>query len=84
MSPSKGLWEIAIESKGRKGIAYLDFSKENLILGHIVKVKTKKNLTKERLSDLSRIDVSTIPLEDALVMGDENAENRVIIFDDPD
>jgi len=84
MAPSKGLWEITIESKGRKGIAYLDFAKENLILGQIVKVKTKKNLTMERILDLSRVDVSTIPLEDALVMGDEKAEKRVIVFDDPD
>ena len=84
ISPSKALWEILSESGGKKGLVYLDFSKKYLIPGPIISIKDRKNLSQERLTELVRIDVSQIPLEDALVMGDPNAPIRIIAFDDPD
>ncbi len=83
-SPVKGLWEIAVESRGQKGIVYIDSSKKYLISGSIVDLKTKANLTQERSIELNKVDVSLIPLDDALVMGDKDAKYRVIVFDDPD
>lgn len=80
----KGLWEIAIETRGQKGIVYIDFSRNNIISGSILDIKTKANLTQERSSELNKVDVSQIPLDDALVMGDKDAKHRVIVFDDPD
>jgi thiol:disulfide interchange protein DsbC len=79
----KGLWEIAIETKGQKGILYLDFSKNYAIFGSILDLKTKANLTQERYIEINKVDVSKIPLDDALVMGDKDAKYRVIVFDDP-
>ncbi|MEC4684203.1 MAG: DsbC family protein [Nitrospirota bacterium] len=84
MSPSRGLWEVSLETRGKKGIAYMDFSKENVIIGQIVKIKTKKNLTQRRLIELNRVDFAQIPLDDALVMGDPDATYKVVVFDDPD
>ncbi|NOZ25009.1 MAG: DsbC family protein [Nitrospirae bacterium] len=84
MSPARGLWEISLETRGKKGIAYMDFSKENVIIGQIVKIKTKKNLTRKRLIELNRVDFSQIPLDDALVLGDPDAAYKVVVFDDPD
>ncbi len=83
-SYTRGLWEIIFVSRGKKGITYLDFPKKNLILGNIINIKSKKNITQERLTELNKVDVSIIPVDDALVMGDKNAKNRVIVFDDPD
>lgn len=80
----KGLWEIAVESKGQKGIVYIDSSKKYFVSGSIVDLKTKANLTQERSIELNKVDVSLIPLDDALVMGDKDAKYRVIIFSDPD
>lgn len=80
----KGLWEIAVETKGQKGIVYVDFSRKNIISGSILDIKTKANLTQERSSEINKVDVSQIPLDDALVMGNKDAKHRVIVFDDPD
>ena len=44
----------------------------------------KKNLTQESLTALNKVDVSQIPLKDSLIMGDEKARIRVIVFTDPD
>lgn len=80
----KGLWEIAIETRGQKGIVYVDYSKKNIISGSVIDIETKTNLTQERSIELNKVDVSVIPLDDALVMGDKDAKRRVIVFDDPD
>jgi thiol:disulfide interchange protein DsbC len=84
LGPVGGLWELAIKARGKKGVAYLDFSKKHIITGAILEVDSKKDLTKRRLYELSRIDVSAIPLENALVLGDEDAEYMAIVFADPD
>jgi len=84
ISPAKALWEVFSEIGSRKGIVYVDFSKKYVFSGTIISIKEKKNLTQERFTELNKIDVSQIPLEDALVMGDPKARIRVIVFDDPD
>jgi thiol:disulfide interchange protein DsbC len=83
-SPVKELWEIAVQSGERKGLLYLDSSKKYFIQGAIIDLKTKANLTQERVSELTKVDTATIPLDDALVMGDKGAKYKVIIFTDPD
>jgi len=84
IAPAKGLWEISLTSRGKKGIAYVDFSLQNIIVGRIVNIKSKVDLTRERMMEIRRVDVSQIELSNALVMGDPGARHRVIVFDDPD
>lgn len=84
MGPVDGVWEVVIEGRGKKGIAYIDFSKEHIITGSVIKLSTKENLTNLKLYDLSKIDTSIIPLEEAIVMGDRDAKYKAIVFDDPD
>ena len=83
-SQVKGFWEVYLESGGRKGLIYVDFPKKHFISGSLLLISEKKNLTQERLMDLNRVDVSQIPLEDALVMGDPKAKIKIVAFDDPD
>jgi thiol:disulfide interchange protein DsbC len=83
-TPVKGLWEVDIESKGRKGLLYVDFSKNYIVSGAIIDIKTKANLTQERFGEINKIDVSQIPLDDAIVIGDKEAKHHIIVFSDPD
>jgi len=53
-------------------------------MGQMVSITEKRNLTQERFTDYNKLDLSQIPLGDALVMGDPQAKYRVIAFDDPD
>lgn len=81
----KGLIEVVLESKGgQKGILYMDSSKKYIVSGSIIDVKTKANFTQERYNEVNKADISKIPLDDALVMGDKDAKYRVIVFDDPE
>lgn len=84
ISPVKGVWEVDLESRGRKAIVYVDFSKKHFFSGALVSTGERKNLTQERLIELNKVDVSQIPLENALILGDPKARIRVIVFTDPD
>ena len=83
-TPIQGLFEVAIESKGKKGIIYLDSSGKYLISGSIIDIATKQNLTQERSAEINKVNVAEIPLDDALVMGSKDAKKKVIVFTDPD
>jgi thiol:disulfide interchange protein DsbC len=79
-SPIKGVWQIDVDAgEGKRGALYLDFSKKNLIAGQIVPVE---NLGKQ--PPARKVDVSKIPLGNAIVVGPKNAEKKVIVFTDPD
>ncbi len=83
-SPVEGLWEAVIESRGKKGIVYIDQARKHIVLGNILNAATKVNLTQKKFDDINRVDVSIIPLDDAIVMGNKDAKHKVIVFDDPD
>ena len=86
-SPIRGLWEVTINNKGKPGLFYVDFSKNFIVSGSIIEVKTGKNKTMERVTKLQedrRVDFSKIPLNRALVMGDAASSKKVVVFTDPD
>lgn len=83
-SPIKGMWEVDVEAGGKKGLVYIDFSKKYLVSGSIISLKDRTNVTQDRFTELTRVDVSQIPLDDALVMGEKDAKYKVVVFDDPD
>ena len=78
-----GLWQVDYEFGGKKNIIYIDFAKKHLIQGSVIDIKTRQNLTGISVSELNKVDVSKIPLKDALVLGNPKAPLRVIVFVDP-
>ncbi|MDH5203076.1 MAG: DsbC family protein [Nitrospirota bacterium] len=88
MSPVKGFWEVSIEDRGRYGLLYVDFSNKYIFArGSIIDINAGIDKSRQRLDELNRskrIDLSRIPLGDALLLGDEKAVKKVIVFTDPD
>jgi thiol:disulfide interchange protein DsbC len=82
--PFPGTWEVDVEKDGKKVPLYLDYSGKYLFNGQIIRMSDMKNLTGVRYTDLNRVDVSMIPLDDAIVYGNPRAKHKVIVFDDPD
>ena len=83
-SPVEGLWEVIASSGGNKAVLYLDSARKYLVQGAIVNLTTKVNLTQEKLDDINKVDVSKVPLEGSLIVGDPKAKNRIFVFTDPD
>ncbi len=79
-----GLYEVDIKSNGQTGILYIDREGKYIIMGSLLDVATKKNITKERFEEITKVNTSEIPLADAVVVGDPKARYKVIVFSDPD
>jgi thiol:disulfide interchange protein DsbC len=79
-----GLWDVEAVYNGQKLPFYLDFSKSYLISGNVIRLKSNENVTQESFVKMNKVDRSKIPLDDALVLGDSAAENKIIVFDDPE
>lgn len=84
ISAMKAVWEVQFEAESKKGIVYIDFSKKYALTGSLLDLKGRKNLTQERFSEINRVDFSSIPVKDALLLGSSDAKKKVIVFTDPD
>ena len=82
--PINGIWEVAMEAGGKKGILYIDYAKKKVIAGNIFDINKRINFTKESFDKINKVDLSLIPFDKALVMGDKTAKYKVVVFDDPD
>lgn len=79
-----GLWDVEAIHKGRKIPLYIDFSKQYLLSGNIVRLTSGENLTRQSFIKMNKVDISRIPLGDAIIIGNPAALHKIIVFDDPE
>ncbi len=80
-TPYAGLYEVYMGGQ----IVYTDEKFSFLIAeGHLVDSKTKKDITGDRLADLSKIDFSALPLDQAIKVVKGNGSRKMAVFSDPD
>lgn len=76
-----GLYEVYLDGQ----IVYTDDKFSFLIAeGRLIDPKTKRNVTEERLEDLTRVDFSKLPLDKAVKVVRGNGSKKVVVFSDPD
>lgn len=86
-SPVRGLYELRLEKDGSQAIAYMDYGKKNIIAGQIFDIASRQLVTTKITAspiNVEKIDVSKIPLENSLVMGNANGTKKLFVFTDPD
>lgn len=79
-----GMWVAEVEKDQKKLPVYIDFSKQYLLSGNVIRLNDKTNLTMQRSAMMNKVDVSHIPLDDALLLGKATAKIKVIVFTDPE
>lgn len=80
-TPYAGLYEIFMGGQ----IIYTDEKLTFLIAeGHLVDPKTKKDITGERLEELTRIDFASLPLDQAIKVVKGNGSRKLVVFSDVD
>lgn len=76
-----GLYEVFMGGQ----ILYTDEKMSFLIAeGHLVDPKTKKDITGERLEELTRVDFNSLPLDQAIKVVKGNGSRKMVIFSDVD
>jgi len=79
-----GLFIVDATGKnGQRGMLYMDFSKSYVVAGNFLSIADKTNVSKREITRLRRVDLTTIPLTDSLVVGDPGASKKLILFTDP-
>ncbi len=78
-----GLWRVDMKMNDKTWPLYLDYSKSYLISGNIIQLDNRQNLTENHYRQLNPVDISTLPLDDALLLGDPQAKTKVVVFTDP-
>ncbi|MBJ9957371.1 DsbC family protein [Acinetobacter courvalinii] len=79
-SPLPGIYEVYAAGK----MIYTDETAKYLFFGNLLDVQNKKNLTEERLAELSKIDVKQLPLDQAIKYVKGKGERTLYVFSDPD
>lgn len=79
-SQVKGVYEVVM---GRN-VAYADESGRYMIFGHLYDMKEQKDLTAQRLDEINKIDVSALPLADAIKTVKGDGSRTLYVFSDPD
>ncbi|HTB30247.1 MAG TPA: DsbC family protein [Steroidobacteraceae bacterium] len=69
---------------GGDRIIYSDTAGEHIFNGHLFDVAAHRDLTDERLEEVTRIDVRQLPLADAFNLVRGNGKREIYLFEDPD
>lgn len=82
-----GLFELVIEGQGQKALIYMDYAKKHIIPGPVFDIASRKPIA-EPIRNAppapAKIDPSTIPLENSVIMGNPKGTKRLFVFTDPD
>ena len=78
-TPYAGLYEVIIDGQ----IVYTDENATYVFLGSVVDIKSKKNLTNERMTKLNVIKVSDLPLDQAIKYVKGDGSRKLFVFSDP-
>lgn len=80
-TPYNGLYEVFIEGK----IIYTDEKFRFLIAeGRLVDTQSRKDVTGERMNELTHVDFSNLPLDQAIKVVRGNGSRKMAVFSDPD
>jgi thiol:disulfide interchange protein DsbC len=93
-----GFWSVDAEKAGQKFPIFVDFSKKYVLAGSIIKIATGEDLTQQRMAQLNKgkpaaappapaakkVDIKSIPVDDAILLGRADAKSKVIVFTDPE
>lgn len=80
-TPYAGLYEVFLDGQ----IIYTDETFNFLIVeGRLVDPKNKRDLTAERMDELTRVDFASLPLDKAIKVVKGNGSRKLVVFSDPD
>ena len=80
----KGVSEVTIEGDQGPMVVYADEAGKYLLVGDLLDVKSRRNLTKERMEKLTEVKWDSLPLKDAIKVVRGNGQRKLAVFSDPD
>lgn len=80
-TPYAGLYEVFLDGQ----IIYTDEKLNFLIVeGRLIDPKNKRDITAERLDELTKVNFAALPLDKAIKVVKGNGSRKLVVFSDPD
>lgn len=79
-TPIQGLYEVRL---GDSEIIYTDETGNYIMLGNLVQTQGARNLTQERIDELTAVKFSDLSLDDAIVIKRGDGSRKIAVFEDP-
>ena len=88
-APAKGLFELYVEKDNKQGILFIDYGKKHLMQGMIVSLETMQPVSAHaqdlpQPKQVTSVDVSKIPVDKAVIIGNPKGSKKIYVFTDPD
>ncbi|MDU0459858.1 MAG: DsbC family protein [Geobacteraceae bacterium] len=88
-SPSRGLFELLVQKDNQKAVIFIDYGKKHLIQGMMVNLAKLEAVSshKQELPQQKQptfVDVKSIPVKNAVIMGNPRGSKKLYVFTDPD
>ena len=74
-----GLYEVRVGTD----LFYTDAKGNYLIQGELIDTKARRNLTEDRINQLTSVDFASLPLKDAFTIVRGNGARKMAVFEDP-
>lgn len=88
-APAKGLFELFVEKDKKQGILFIDYGKKHLMQGMMVSLDTMQPVSSHaqdlpQPKQVTTVDVSKIPVDKAVIIGNPKGSKKIYVFTDPD
>ena len=74
-----GLYEVRIGTD----LFYTDAKGNYVIQGELIDTKARRNLTEDRMTQLTAVDFKQLPIKDAITIVHGKGERKMAVFEDP-
>lgn len=65
-------------------IVYTDEKISYFLVGNLIDIKSQRNVTQERMQDLTKVKFDSLPFDMAIKVVKGNGKRRIAVFEDPD
>jgi thiol:disulfide interchange protein DsbC len=79
-TPVAGIFEIRVNGTD---IYYTDAQGNYLIQGHLIDTKQRRNLTEERIEQLTAVNFEALPFKDSFTIVRGDGKRKLAVFEDP-
>ncbi len=79
-----GIMEVVIDGNDGPMVVYVDTKGRSVMVGDMLDVKSQRNLTRERMDQLTAVSWNSLPLQNAIKIVKGAGKRKLAVFSDPD
>lgn len=83
-TPVAGIYEVVTQGQQGPAVLYTDEKGEYVLLGELINIKERRNLTRELMDELTKVNWSELPLANAVKIVRGDGSRKLAVFSDPD